>query len=106
MREFGGAAQFIMVQGHDDLFPHPGLADDEIGAIFGIELDHAATAAPAIKKTRNAKPAKKATAKKTATKKLITPRKAAAKPAPAKKPVAKKAPAKKAAAKKTAAVRK
>ena len=84
----------------------PGLADDEIGAIFGIELDHAATAAPAIKKTRNAKPAKKATAKKTATKKLITPRKAAAKPAPAKKPVAKKAPAKKAAAKKTAAVRK
>jgi uncharacterized Zn finger protein len=84
----------------------PSLADDEIGAIFGIELDHAATATPAVKKARKAKPAKKSTAKKAATKKPITPKKAAAKPVPAKKPVAKKAPAKKAAAKKTTAVRK
>jgi uncharacterized Zn finger protein len=84
----------------------PSLADDEIGAIFGIELDHAATATPAVKKARKAKPAKKSTAKKTAKKQLITPKKAAAKPVPAKKPVAKKAPAKKAAAKKTTAVRK
>lgn len=89
----------------------PSLADDEIGAIFGIELDHAATATPAMKRARKAVPAKKATAKKAtakkaATKKPITPKKAAAKPVPAKKPVAKKAPAKKAAAKKTTAVRK
>ena len=91
----------------------PGLADDEIGSIFGIELDHApASGNPVVKA---AKKAAKKVAKKVVKEKPITRKTAKAKPTtptaskpPAKKAISKqpappavsKTPAKKAAAKK------
>jgi uncharacterized Zn finger protein len=69
----------------------PGLADDEIGAIFGIELDHApASSNPVVKA---AKKAAKKVAKKVVKGKPITRKTAKAKPTA---PTASKPPAKKA----------
>ena len=69
----------------------PGLADDEIGAIFGIELDHApASSTPVVKA---AKKAAKKVAKKVVKGKPITRKTAKAKPTA---PTASKPPAKKA----------
>ena len=83
----------------------PGLADDEIGAIFGIEMDHSPAAA-AVKKGTKAKSPKKVAAKKaTAPKRIAAKKLAAVANPPAKKRATKKTPARKTAAKKTAAAK-
>ena len=78
----------------------PGLADDEIGSIFGIELDHApASGNPVVKA---AKKAAKKVAKKVVKEKPITRKTAKAKPTTPTTPTASKPPAKKAISKQPA----